>query len=359
MTAPVSIYRGAASVVETGGQAVTAIYGPVQGGVIFNPATPDEQGIDVVEPLFVDIVRTAGIVETATTIPIQPGQSFYLPADQVNSVSVNAATSGHKFSVIAVQPKTPFPPTPNPGPRPFPPSGPTSLTKVIPSYLYKEYEDDDNLQAFVAAFNEYAQKYVDWFNEINLPIYTSPTITGDLLDWVAEGLYGIKRPTLPSGQNRNLGPYNTFAYNTLAYNEREVVGPDDYSATSDDIFKRIITWHFFKGDGKTFDIRWLKRRVIRFLFGENGTSFNIDQTYKVSVTFGVGNQVNINLSNGVGKITGGAIYNRFAFNSVAYNKTTSIFQQFAPIPNAAIFKQAVLAGVLELPFQFEFVVNID
>jgi hypothetical protein len=34
--------------------------------------------------------------------------------------------------------------------------GPVSLTKTIKSYLYVQYNDDDNLQGFVAAYNQMA-----------------------------------------------------------------------------------------------------------------------------------------------------------------------------------------------------------
>ena len=97
------------------------------------------------------------------------------------------------------------------------------LTKTIPSYLYKEYDDDEALQAFVDAFNASAQDYVDWFNTIELPVYTSPTSSGDLLDWVAEGLYGIPRPSLfSSGGAQGIGPLDTGALNELILNDYEI-----------------------------------------------------------------------------------------------------------------------------------------
>lgn len=240
----------------------------------------------------------------------------------------------------------------------FPPTEPTSLTQTIPSYLYEEYADDDDLQAFVRAYNEMAQEYVDWFNSIGLPIYTGDPIAGDLLDWVAEGLYGMIRPALGSGRNRDLGPLNTFAMNTIPFNQRRIIGPSDVTATSDDVFKRIITWAFFKGDGKNFSIRWLKRRVMRFLYGTNGTNFNVEATYQISITFGVGNQVNINLIVGVRTVTGGALFNTFVLNGMAFNTLLSTFTPLAPLPNTKVFKEAVDSGALELPFQFNYVVNV-
>ncbi len=108
-------------------------------------------------------------------------------------------------------------PTPQTGT--FPPSGPTTLTSLgqpgsatwVGSYLYQEYADDDDLQAFVAAFNSFANQYDAFFATIMLPVYTNPLIVGALLDWVALGIYGMIRPSLSSGRNLDVGPFNTTA----------------------------------------------------------------------------------------------------------------------------------------------------
>jgi len=231
-------------------------------------------------------------------------------------------------------------------------------TKVIPSYLYTQYNDDDSLQAFVSSFNGMSQEYVDWFNSINLPVYTSGTIVGPLLDWVALGLYGIQRPSLPSGGSKAIGPLNTWGLNSVPLNYYKNIGPKTYYATTDDIFKRIITWNFYKGDGQVFTINWLKRRIMRFLSGVNGTDPSINQTYQISVTFGIGNQVNINILNGVRTILGGAILNRFALNTVPLGFIASKFTNYAPLTFAPILKSAIATGALQLPFQFTYNVNI-
>lgn len=356
MPTPVSLYPAAASSVASAGVPVTAIYGPVRGGCIVNPATAADQGLAAIEVLWIDIVGDATLGESPTTFPLQPGQPFSLPANFAGDLSVNAASAGHRFSAVLWQAPTQFPPTPQPGP--WPPAGPTGLTKTIPSYLYEEYADDEDLQAFVRGYNAQAQQYVDWFNAIALPVYSGPLIVGGLLDWVAEGLYGLTRPSLSSGLNRNLGPFNTYALNTLALNARKTIGPQNVTATSDDVFKRIITWHWLKGDGKTFDIRWLKRRIMRFLTGPNGTNPNIDQTYQVSITFGVGNQVNITLVTGTRRVIGGAMFNAFGLNTMPFNQLKTTFTGVAPLPNSAILKEAIDSGVLELPFQFTWVVHV-
>ena len=295
-----------------------------------------------------------------TTTAIVPGQSFILPAGATGNITVNAATSGHKFSVIVVQPKTPFPPIP-PTPSVFPPPGPLTVLKTKKAYLYTEYNDDDDLQAFFASYNlNINQQYLDWFNNANLPIYTS--LSGLLLDWVAEGLYGQYRPSLSSGQNTFIGPYNTFTYNEIPYNTRRVIGPDNIVATSDDIFKRIITWNTWKGDGRTFNVRWLKRRLMRFLIGVNGSAPNVDNTWQISVVFGLKNQINITFITQTREITESALYNANTYNEapITYNywKTAQTFN-YPPLPNVQILEEALNAGVLQLPFQYDFKVAIQ
>lgn len=370
MTIPVSIYGGAANKIMTGGVSVIAAYGGLLGGVIQNPASPQDQGIflkvavqnfgalalhgplntyalnttalnsryttqrqyitynnvPTTESLFVDLVGSASLGVTQTTIELFPGDSFNIPAGQSHDVSVNAATSGHKFSVFIIQVPTIFPPVPIPST--FPPIGPTGLTKTINSYLYQEYQDDDDVQDFVDSYNKITQQYVDTFNNLNLPIYTNPNISGSFLDWLAQGLYGLSRPALSSGKKKTIGPLNTYVMNKLAPNQRKTLTKNDIVVTTDDIFKRILTWHFFKGDGKQFDIRWLKRRIIRFLNGVDGTNIDVSDTSTVSVVF-----------------TG----------------RSSVLITISPVGSAAIaviFQEAVSSGALELPFQYTYTVNV-
>jgi hypothetical protein len=233
------------------------------------------------------------------------------------------------------------------------------LNDILPSYLYTQYNDDDDLQAFVGAQNDYARSYLNWFNTLNLPVYTSSTISGTLLDWVAAGLYGFpERPSLPSGHINATGGYNTLPYNKLEFNKFRYISTGAYYATNDDVFKRIITWSFYKGDGMQFSIDWLKRRVIRFLIGVNGTCPPIDNTYQVSVQFGTGGVVNILILNGQRTVTGGAIYNRFGFNTVAYNGLKSRFMNYTPLALAPVLQAGIASGALPLPFQFTYNVSI-
>ena len=240
----------------------------------------------------------------------------------------------------------------------FPPTGPTTLTEVIPAYLYQQYNDDQDLQAFIDALNSQYQSYVTWFATVALPVYTNPMVSGALLDWVALGLYGMLRPTLVSGLTQDYGPINTFQFNTLAFNEEERNGPSVFYLTSDDVFRRILTWHLYKGDSKLFNIRWLKRRIKRWLTGTNGTGGETDETYDISITFGTDNQVNINLQSIHRFALGGAIIDAGQFNTFEFNEFETDSVSIPVSPYVEQFKAAVESGALELPFGFTWIVNL-
>lgn len=214
----------------------------------------------------------------------------------------------------------------------FPPVGPTSLQALIGplrSYIYKQFEDDDDLQTFALAQNYLAQKWLDDFNNLNLPVWSA--LSGPLLDWVGYGLYGIQRPTLsyqkPAPSGAGAGPYNTMAYNTLPYNGGRLhpanTNPIAYLPVTDDIYKRILTWHLYSGDGYQFSTRWLKRRVHRFMNGANGFLTPEDNTYDVSIT-----------------ASGVAVTIKVSSNEIG-----------------TVLQYAVTDGVLALPFQFTFTVT--
>jgi hypothetical protein len=210
----------------------------------------------------------------------------------------------------------------------------TTVQNVIPSYLYWQYADDVNLQSFVASYNSIAQQYVNTFNQLNLPVYAGNSlVVGTLLDWVALGIYGMYRPVLSSGLTPNVGAYDTKApYDTKhPYNENKPGSAITTYVTTDDIFKRIMTWNLYRGDGNIFNVLWLKRHVRRFLEGMNGTDPGIDQTNLISVQFNANNLITIDIS-----------------AWVLANPTSII---------PTIFSAAITSNVLNLPFQYNFAVN--
>lgn len=244
-----------------------------------------------------------------------------------------------------------YPPTPIPGS--FPPPGPTSQTQIIGSYLYQEYSDDQDLQAFVNSYNNIAQTFLNTVNALNLPIYAGPTPIGPLLDWVAGGIYGMTRPVLASGINQVEGPLATYEYGLgppLALTIQ--VGPTNITATSDDTFKRIMTWALYKGDGKVFTVRWLKRRIMRFLIGVNGTAPNIDQTNQISITFGPNYEVAIRFIDFNSMFVEGALLGTFLLGTTFLAETVISVVPITPLPYRQYFLEAVQNSAIELPFQF-------
>lgn len=205
------------------------------------------------------------------------------------------------------------------------PTGPTWTQNVMPAYPYAQYSDDDNVRSFFDAYNVYAQAYLDYLTNLNLPIYTQPFISGPTLDWVATYLYGFPRPGLPAQGTPSIGPFNTYEFNTIVLNGYVPGKTTAVFATTDDIYKRCLTWLFYKGDGKVFNPNWLKRRIWRFLNGPNGTAPPVTNTYAISVAY-----------------TG--------FQAATITLATSTL--------STIFQAAVEAGILELPFQVTWTVTL-
>src|SRR5262249_41238080 len=134
-------------------------------------------------------------------------------------------------------------------------------------------------------------------------------------------VYGMARPLIGSTILRLLGPLNTYGPNFLPeINGIILEDPGLLVVTTDDIYRRILTWHFFKGDGKYFNARWLKRRIWRFLFGENGWSplwvgdATIGDTRQISISLGVHRNVTIRFVLGKRTVVGGAMSNTFGCN---------------------------------------------
>ena len=225
------------------------------------------------------------------------------------------------------------------------------ITQIIPSYLYQQYYDDSDLQAFVSSYNTLAQEYLDWFNNLNLPIYTKQS--GVSLDWVSLGIYGLERPILPEGGYSYKGVYNTPQLDELPFNQNVKIAPQNFYLTTDDIFQRCITWNFYKGDGYQFNTHWLKRRIARFLAGVNGTDPQLGETYQISVRFAANNVINIHIYPGVSIQKGGSLLDTFDLDTVTFNAET-IFAALIPTALAPILQSALNAGVLEVPFQYTF-----
>ena len=328
-----------------------------KGGIIVNPLHYLDQGISnaPAESLYVNLINPPNPDLTIPgTVEILPGQTFLTPPN--SNVWVNAVSAGHKFtaffsSYYTIPEPHPVPGDPatdvpgvaaEPGTQNFPPGHVTGLTTVIPSYLYQEYTDDNDLQGFVESQNKRQQDFVDTFNALNLPIYPGPIVQGKLLDWVGRGVYGMSRPILGSGRSNLMGDLNTYGCNWLipmwdvigpdieaafGYNMIYLYGPFNVYLTDDDTYRRVLTWHFYKTDYNYANIRFFKRRIWRFLFGKDGLSpewipeypndNSIADTEQISITFGVNRNVTIRFvlyNRLVNKPVGGAMCNAFGCN---------------------------------------------
>lgn len=223
------------------------------------------------------------------------------------------------------------------------------LEDIIRSYLYTQYNDDDNIRAFVTAYNTMAKNIYDWMRSANLPIFVGGYNAGDQLRWIARGIYGVKPPVLASGRQLVIGTFNTCTFNTVPFNTRRVINQSEQVVVSDDLFKRIMTWNFYKGDGFYFTIPWLKRRIMRFLTGVNGVDVVNDQHWSISVLFS-GSGASVSIIKGFRKLTDSSVYNTQTFNSRAYNQKTSVLIKSNEYEYASLFKQAFDSGLLHMPF---------
>lgn len=227
-----------------------------------------------------------------------------------------------------------------------------NITSTIKSYPYTEYSDDANVSSFFASYNALSQTNLDDVNGYQLPIYLNQT--GALLSWAASSIYGVFRPSLSSGGPRPIGPYDTFERNTEPYDGFKLINSSKNFIADDLTYQRIIQWNTFKGDGYEFTITWLKRRVERFLRGE----IFPDQTYEVSVDFTSETHVLITVSETNQILVGGSFYNGQHFGSGTFNQTRTQGSSHAPTALASALKAAVNSGILTLPFQYTFSVQI-
>lgn len=100
---PVTPLPGTNAIVAVGGTpvvAVPALPAGINGCTITNPYLASDQGIVTAEPLYVNPVDAAGTQANDNTFALQPGGSWSGIRGQITATSVNAATSGHKFSVV-------------------------------------------------------------------------------------------------------------------------------------------------------------------------------------------------------------------------------------------------------------------
>lgn len=89
------------SVVAVGGVAELVFAANPLGGVITNPSAPADQDLADAEVLYVNPVGDAALSANGTTFALYPGQSWEVIPEQTTTTTVNAASSGHKYSAVS------------------------------------------------------------------------------------------------------------------------------------------------------------------------------------------------------------------------------------------------------------------
>ena len=222
------------------------------------------------------------------------------------------------------------------------------LPAVVPAYVYVQYNDDPYVTAFFTAYNELAQGYLNWFNETPLPVWTIPSISGGLLDFIGSNLYNTPRPVISSESSSSSGAMATDPMATQAMASFLLNTSGTAQSASDDLYKRVLTWVLYRGDGKQATIEWLRRRIARFLYGANGGDIDVGLITNVSIS-------------DQGTQTVGA-YGTYAYGTQAYGTITQETYTsggilFITIPNLTV-SQAFIAlfkgGFLPAPFQMTY-----
>lgn len=157
------------------------------------------------------------------------------------------------------------------------------LTTIFPMYPYSQYAEDENIQAVFTSINSTAQTYLDWFVYTPLGVYTSSNISGPLLDWIGNGIYGITRPTyITTTASRQAGismhPIGLNAIDTAYIKISGIL-----NLATDDLYKRVLTWFLYRNDGLVPTLMWLRKRIARFLYGANGSDITVDYVQNISL----------------------------------------------------------------------------
>jgi hypothetical protein len=95
---------GSNTTIAAAGTSQVAVTGPNKGGFVANGLTAADQGILAAEILGVNPTGAATLLNQAGNSVLQPGQVFTFPVMKAGqSIQVNAATIGHKFTVNIYQ----------------------------------------------------------------------------------------------------------------------------------------------------------------------------------------------------------------------------------------------------------------
>ena len=220
-------------------------------------------------------------------------------------------------------------------------------------YVYDQYSDDENIQAFAQAYTAIMQGYLQWFNDTPLGLYTSPNVVGPLLDWTATGIYGIARPVISSLTRRSRGAIGTRAIGTSAIGTLLIQSSGTAQVANDDYYKRTLTWALYQGDADNIDIPWLKNRIARFLYGVDGGDVDLGMTNNISIM-----PMMMVPDAGIGKRPIGkkpAIAKMFMRQVMAIRLIITL----PDIPAAHVFSSLVNQELLPMPIQVTWIIQFS
>lgn len=230
------------------------------------------------------------------------------------------------------------------------------MQKVVPAYLYAQYSDDENLQAFIDAFNAIAQGYLNWYINTPLAVYTSDAIYGPLLDLVAANIYGLTRPIVSSLNVHESGFYGNDGYGFgSAYAMAEIVESGTAYVATDDVFKRVMTWTLWKGLQEIqVSIDWMKKRIARFLYGVNGSDAPVSDMQNISIVPSMYLQMA-----GYGESTDSYGWGpAYGEGQQVQTRTIDLTITLPNIPMAKIFAALLDQGYLPMPTQVNWTVDV-
>lgn len=224
-------------------------------------------------------------------------------------------------------------------PRPYIPFGTTTLTggayNSIASVGTTEYGAYDTLpyDQGIIAVNGIAITSLVW-SSLDGGTVTGTTATTPIGVTVGSSYLATITDVIPTAYNGTFQltqtGSTTFTYLLPASTSPGVVTTlgqvgSTVSLSNDDIYKRVITWNFYKGDGYQFNVNWLKNRIYRFLVQTDGIPEPIPNTYQISVS----------ISNKIVTITIGSSINTYA----------------------SVLSALINNETLQLPFQYTFSVT--
>lgn len=170
---------------------------------------------------------------------------------------------------------------------------------TIPAYAYQQYADDPNVVAFFDAYNALAQQYTDWSNDVSLAVYTGPLVSGALLDWIGQGIYGVPRPVFSTlSTTFTANAVGEVGLTTMAVAAASTSSSGSAQTANDDYYKRVLTYLTYTGDGHYSNMMTWRKRIARFLYGFNGGDINPSLVQNVDIAAGSANAVTITLPAG-------------------------------------------------------------